>query len=105
MMPPPLPLPAMLTRAPAPFAPAYAQIYFWPYPSPPVSPTSYYNPASVPGMMPIPQQAAILTPPECLQLAPPEPHMDALIPRPDIDKRIHPSLQVPCHQYIDLFIV
>lgn len=47
-----------------------------------------------------------LTPPECLQLGPPEPRVDALIPRPDVDKRMHhPSLQVPCNQYIDLFIV
>lgn len=48
-----------------------------------------------------------LTPTECLQLAPPEPRVDALIPRPDvIDKRMLQSLhQPPCNQYVDLFIV
>ena len=46
-----------------------------------------------------------LTPPECLTLRPPEPRVDALIPRPDVDKRMHPSLQPHCNQYVDLFIV
>lgn len=70
MPPPPLapgalfPAPApMLPRGPAPaFAPAYPPIFYWPYPSPPVSPTSYYNPAaSVPGIAPMPQQAALVS--------------------------------------------
>ncbi|XP_032455398.1 RNA-binding protein fusilli isoform X2 [Nasonia vitripennis] len=103
----PAPPAAMLPRGPpAPFAQAYPPIFYWPYPSPPVSPTSYYNPVTVPGITSIPQQAALLTPPECLQLGPPEPRVDALIPRPDVDKRMsHPSLQAPCNQYVDLFFV
>ncbi|XP_014212010.2 uncharacterized protein LOC106641938 [Copidosoma floridanum] len=115
MMPPPLaagailpppPPPAMLPRAPpASFATPYPPIFYWPYPSPPVSPTNYYNPATVPGIAPMPQQAALLTPAECLQLAPPEPRLDALIPRLDIDKRLHPSLQAHCNQCVDLFMI
>ncbi|XP_024938562.1 RNA-binding protein fusilli isoform X3 [Cephus cinctus] len=64
MMPPPFapgamfpPPQAMLPRGPPQFAPAYPQIIYWPYPSPPVSPTNYYNPANVGGMAPMPQQA------------------------------------------------
>lgn len=47
---------APLTPRPAP-APAYGfpPIFYWPYPSPPVSPTSYY-----PGVPPPPQPAATL---------------------------------------------
>ncbi|XP_046418613.1 RNA-binding protein fusilli isoform X1 [Neodiprion virginianus] len=98
---------AMLPRGPPQFAPAYPPIFYWPYPSPPVSPTNYYNPANVGGIAPIPQQATLLTSPECLHLGPPEPRIqDAHIPRPEIDKRIPlPPLHAPRSQYIELFMV
>ncbi|KAJ8673368.1 hypothetical protein QAD02_004630, partial [Eretmocerus hayati] len=110
----PPPATAIISRGPPPPAPPAGYtatyptpIFYWPYPSPPVSPTNYYNPAaSMPGIELITQQSAILTPAECLQLGPAEPRVDALIPRADCDKQIqHPTLQPPCNQYVDLFIV
>ncbi|XP_058793021.1 RNA-binding protein fusilli isoform X2 [Phymastichus coffea] len=114
MLPPPLPAGAIFPHPPAAmisggpaFAPGYPRIYYWPYPSPPVSPTGYYNTANVPAIAPIPQQAALLTPPECLQLVSSEPCVDALIPHPDVDKRIQAiqNIHSACRQYVDLFIV
>ena len=69
MMPPPppfrpggifIPQNALLTRAIPQYAPAYSPAFYWPYPSPPVSPTSYYNPTSVGGISPMAQQAALV---------------------------------------------
>ncbi|XP_012276396.1 RNA-binding protein fusilli isoform X2 [Orussus abietinus] len=122
MMPPPFgsgamfpPPPTMLPRGPPQFAPAYPPIFYWHYPSPPVSPTNYYSPANVGGMTPMPQQAALvsfedgtfkLTPPECLQLALPEPRIDGLVPRAEVDKRMPlPAIQAPCNQFVELFMV
>ena len=52
--------PAMLPHGPASF-PGFPPIFYWPYPSPPVSPTNYhYNPGNVPGIAAIPQQAALV---------------------------------------------
>ncbi|KAL7298475.1 hypothetical protein TKK_0008259 [Trichogramma kaykai] len=100
--PAPPPMPAMLPCGP-PQVP-YTPLLYWTYSSPPVSPTNYYNPAAnVHGIATIPQQATIIASPECLQLA--EPRVEALIPRPDMDKRIHQIHQPPCSQYVDLFII
>lgn len=69
MLPPPPvaifpPAAAMLPRGPPQFATPYPPpIFYWPYPSPPVSPTNYYTPASVSGIAPIPQQAALVSEP------------------------------------------
>lgn len=66
MLPPPPvaifpPAAAMLPRGPPQFAAHYPPpIFYWPYPSPPVSPTNYYNPANVGGIAAIPQQAALV---------------------------------------------
>ncbi|XP_051159802.1 RNA-binding protein fusilli isoform X3 [Leptopilina boulardi] len=63
--------------------PTYSQIFYWPHPSPPVSPTNYYNHTSVSA---IPHQATLLTPAECLQ-SPQETRLD-LIPPLGIGKQI-----------------
>ncbi|XP_043526961.1 RNA-binding protein fusilli isoform X2 [Frieseomelitta varia] len=123
MLPPPPvaifpPAAAMLPRGPPQFAAPYPPpIFYWPYPSPPVSPTNYYNPANVGGIG-IPQQAALLTPAECLQLAPgatvpattptAEPQrIDAFLPRMDLEKRvpIPAPPQAECNSFIEVFMV
>ncbi|XP_043581341.1 RNA-binding protein fusilli isoform X2 [Bombus pyrosoma] len=125
MLPPPPvaifpPAAAMLPRGPPQFAAPYPPpIFYWPYPSPPVSPTNYYNPANVGGIAAIPQQAALLTPAECLQLAPgatvpaattptAEPtRIDAFLPRMDLEKRIPVPAppQAECNPFIEVFMV
>ncbi|KAG6802099.1 protein transport protein sec31 [Apis mellifera caucasica] len=124
MLPPPPvaifpPAAAMLPRGPPQFAAHYPPpIFYWPYPSPPVSPTNYYNPANVGGIAAIPQQAALLTPAECLQLAPgatvpatntptAEPRIEAFLPRMDLEKRVPvpaPS-QAECNPFVEVFMV
>lgn len=111
----------MLPRGPPQFAGPYPPppIFYWPYPSPPVSPTNYYNPASVGGIAPIPQQAALLTPAECLQLGPgtaavttgtspsAEPRLDATLTRVEAEKRIAlPGHHQPeCSPFVEVFMV
>ncbi|KAG7213243.1 hypothetical protein KM043_002544 [Ampulex compressa] len=121
MLPPPAvaifpPATAMLPRGPPQFAAPYpTPIFYWPYPSPPVSPTNYYTPANVGGVAPIPQQAALLTPAECLQIAPvstvttptAEPRVDAYLPRVDLEKRlpVPAPAQTECNQFVEVFMV
>ncbi|XP_011689892.1 PREDICTED: RNA-binding protein fusilli isoform X3 [Wasmannia auropunctata] len=125
MLPPPPvaifpPAAAMLPRGPPQFATPYPPpIFYWPYPSPPVSPTNYYTPASVGGIAPIPQQAALLAPAECLQLAPgattlptstatgPDARIDAYLPRVELDKRMAalPPPQTECNPFVEVFMV
>ncbi|OAD61569.1 hypothetical protein WN48_00080 [Eufriesea mexicana] len=125
MLPPPPvaifpPAAAMLPRGPPQFAAPYpAPIFYWPYPSPPVSPTNYYNPANVGGIAAIPQQAALLTPAECLQLAPgatvpatttptaEPPRIDAFLPRMDMEKRVPVPAppQAECNPFVEVFMV
>ncbi|KAK5647185.1 hypothetical protein RI129_002077 [Pyrocoelia pectoralis] len=84
-------------------------IFYWPYPSPPVSPTSYYAPTMPPpaGLPQQPQQPML--PPECLQLPP------IAAPLSTIDGRILPeAMGRPEHekgrqtfapsQYVELII-
>lgn len=52
--------PPIIPSGPPQFAPPYAPIFYWPYPSPPVSPTNYYNPGNVGGISPITQQATLV---------------------------------------------
>ncbi|KAL0125534.1 hypothetical protein PUN28_004564 [Cardiocondyla obscurior] len=127
MLPPPpppvaiySPAAAMLPRGPPQFATPYPPpIFYWPYPSPPVSPTNYYTPASVGGIAPIPQQAALLAPAECLQLAPgattlptstatgPDARIEAYLPRIELDKRMAalPPPQTECNPFVEVFMV
>lgn len=125
MLPPPPvaifpPAAAMLPRGPPQFAAPYPPpIFYWPYPSPPVSPTNYYNPANVGGIAAIPQQAALLTPAECLQLAPgatvpaattptaEATRIDAFLPRMDLEKRVPVPAppQAECNPFIEVFMV
>ncbi|XP_043270875.1 RNA-binding protein fusilli isoform X2 [Venturia canescens] len=125
MMPPPaafrpggifIPQNALLARAIPQYAPTYSPAFYWPYPSPPVSPTNYYTSPSVGGLSPIAQPATLvglskLEPPNgnptkydfihenainqgtstyvTLQLAAPEClHMAQLDPRQDIEKSL-----------------
>ncbi|XP_071573864.1 RNA-binding protein fusilli-like isoform X2 [Temnothorax nylanderi] len=125
MLPPPPvaifpPAAAMLPRGPPQFATPYPPpIFYWPYPSPPVSPTNYYTPASVGGIAQIPQQAALLAPAECLQLAPgattlptstatgPDARIEAYLPRVELDKRMAalPPPQTECNPFVEVFMV
>ncbi|KAL6268221.1 hypothetical protein P5V15_001332 [Pogonomyrmex californicus] len=126
MLPPPPvaifpPAAAMLPRGPPQFATPYPPpIFYWPYPSPPVSPTNYYTPASVGSIGPIPQQAALLAPAECLQLAPgattlptatsttgPDARIEAYLPRMELDKRMAalPPPQTECNSFVEVFMV
>ncbi|XP_018315667.1 RNA-binding protein fusilli [Mycetomoellerius zeteki] len=125
MLPPPPvaifpPAAAMLPRGPPQFATPYPPpIFYWPYPSPPVSPTNYYTPANVGGIAPIPQQAALLAPAECLQLAPgattlptttatgPDARIEAYLPRVELDKRMAalPPPQTECNPFVEVFMV
>ncbi|CAK9795221.1 hypothetical protein ANTQUA_LOCUS258 [Anthophora quadrimaculata] len=125
MLPPPPvaifpPAAAMLPRGPPQFAAPYPPpIFYWPYPSPPVSPTNYYNPANVGGIAAIPQQAALLTPAECLQLGPgatvttattqtaEPPRIDAFLPRIEMEKRIPVPAppQAECNPFVEVFMV
>lgn len=59
--PPHAPPPAMLPRGPPQYAPPFAPIFYWPYPSPPVSPTNYYSPGNVGGIPQIAQQATLVS--------------------------------------------
>lgn len=70
MMPPPpqfrpggifIPQNALLARAIPQYAPTYSPAFYWPYPSPPVSPTNYYTSPSVGGLSPMAQQAPLVT--------------------------------------------
>ncbi|XP_014473071.1 PREDICTED: RNA-binding protein fusilli isoform X2 [Dinoponera quadriceps] len=124
MLPPPPvaifpPAAAMLPRGPPQFATPYPPpIFYWPYPSPPVSPTNYYTPASVSGIAPIPQQAALLAPAECLQLAPgatvptstptaADARIEAYLPRVELEKRMAalPPPQTECNPFVEVFMV
>ncbi|XP_076374457.1 RNA-binding protein fusilli isoform X2 [Megalopta genalis] len=124
MLPPPPvaifpPTAAMLPRGPPQFAAPYpTPIFYWPYPSPPVSPTNYYNPANVGGIAAIPQQAALLTPAECLQLGPgatvpgattptSETRIEAFLPRMELEKRIPVPAppQAECSPFVEVFMV
>lgn len=124
MLPPPPvaifpPTAAMLPRGPPQFAAPYPPpIFYWPYPSPPVSPTNYYNPANVGGIAAIPQQTALLTPAECLQLGPgatlpgattptPEARIEAFLPRMELEKRIPVPAppQAECSPFVEVFMV
>lgn len=127
MLPPPPvaifpPATAMLPRAPPQFAAPYPPpIFYWPYPSPPVSPTNYYTPANVGGIAPIPQQAALLAPAECLQLASGattlptttstptglDSCIEAYLPRVELEKRMAalPPPQTECNPFIEVFMV
>ncbi|KZC14089.1 hypothetical protein WN55_06320 [Dufourea novaeangliae] len=124
MLPPPPvaifpPAAAMLPRGPPQFAAPYPPpIFYWPYPSPPVSPTNYYNTANVGGIAAIPQQAALLTPAECLQLAPGatvpgattptgEPRIEAFLPRMELEKRVPVPAppQAECSPFVEVFMV
>ncbi|XP_077276765.1 RNA-binding protein fusilli-like isoform X2 [Temnothorax americanus] len=125
MLPPPPvaifpPAAAMLPRGPPQFATPYPPpIFYWPYPSPPVSPTNYYTSASVGGIAQIPQQAALLAPAECLQLAPgattlptstatgPDARIEAYLPRVELDKRMAalPPPQTECNPFVEVFMV
>ncbi|XP_031833269.1 uncharacterized protein LOC116427270 [Nomia melanderi] len=124
MLPPPPvaifpPTAAMLPRGPPQFAAPYPPpIFYWPYPSPPVSPTNYYNPANVGGIAAIPQQAALLTPAECLQLGPgatvpgattptAEARIEAFLPRMELEKRVPVPAppQAECSPFVEVFMV
>ncbi|XP_012234976.2 RNA-binding protein fusilli isoform X3 [Linepithema humile] len=127
MLPPPPvalfpPAAAMLPRGPPQFATPYPPpIFYWPYPSPPVSPTNYYTPANVGGIAQIPQQAALLAPAECLQLAPgattlstaastptgPDARIEAYLPRVELEKRMAalPPPQTECNPFVEVFMV
>jgi epithelial splicing regulatory protein 1/2 len=83
-------------------------IFYWPYPSPPVSPTNYYPTMPPPGALPPQQPQQAMMPPECVALPPmaPMPAMDARImldgiPRPEHDKARQNF--VP-NQYVELKI-
>ncbi|EFN69245.1 hypothetical protein EAG_13922 [Camponotus floridanus] len=126
MLPPPPvaifpPATAMLPRAPPQFAAPYPPpIFYWPYPSPPVSPTNYYTP-NVGGIAQIPQQAALLAPAECLQLASGattlptttstptglDTCIEAYLPRVELEKRMAalPPPQTECNPFIEVFMV
>ncbi|CAL1689695.1 unnamed protein product [Lasius platythorax] len=127
MLPPPPvaifpPATAMLPRAPPQFATPYPpHIFYWPYPSPPVSPTNYYTPANVGGIAPMPQQAALLAPAECLQLASGattlptttststglDTCIETYLPRVELEKRMAalPPPQTECNPFIEVFMV
>ncbi|KDR24244.1 hypothetical protein L798_06710 [Zootermopsis nevadensis] len=57
------------------FAAAFPPIFYWPYPSPPVSPTSYYGGALPP--LPPPGATAAIQPPPHQHGAAPPPHHSA----------------------------
>ncbi|XP_049817658.1 RNA-binding protein fusilli isoform X2 [Aethina tumida] len=62
--------------------PPIPQIFYWPYPSPPVSPTNYYpTMPPPPGALPPQQPQQQMIPPECVALPP-------LAPMPAIDARL-----------------
>lgn len=125
MLPPPPvaifpPAAAMIPRGPPQFATPYPPpIFYWPYPSPPVSPTNYYTPASVSGIAPIPQQATLLAPAECLQLAPgaatvptaastpTDARIETYLPRVELEKRMAalPPPQTECNPFVEVFMV
>ncbi|PNF34494.1 RNA-binding protein fusilli, partial [Cryptotermes secundus] len=63
------------------FAAAFPPIFYWPYPSPPVSPTSYYGGALTP--LPPPGAAAIQPPPHQHGAAPPPHHSAATLLTPE----------------------
>ncbi|XP_066594106.1 RNA-binding protein fusilli isoform X3 [Prorops nasuta] len=120
---------AMIPRGSPQFAaPFPTPVFYWPYPSPPVSPTNYYNAATVGGIPQIPQQTALLTPAECLPL----PHgatgttptsadpgrLEALIPLVQLEKcvsmlpapapappHLAPSPHAPCNPFLETFMV
>lgn len=86
-------------------------VIYWPYPSPPVSPTSYYAPAiPPPGAMHAAQQQQPMLPADCLALPPmaaaPLPmdargQPEALTGRPDHDKTRPPFGH---NRYVELII-
>ncbi|XP_065168952.1 RNA-binding protein fusilli isoform X3 [Atheta coriaria] len=91
------------------------QIFYWPYPSPPVSPTSYYAPTMPPppGAMPAPppqqQQQQQLIPPDCIPMQQLPPQMQPIeariitdpMQRSDHHEKIRQNFS---NQYVELII-
>ncbi|KAJ9588592.1 hypothetical protein L9F63_028105, partial [Diploptera punctata] len=67
---------ATLTQPRHTFAAAFPPIFYWPYPSPPVSPTSYYG-GPLPPLAPPGAAAAAIQPPPHQHTAAPPPHHSA----------------------------
>nr|XP_023014348.1 RNA-binding protein fusilli-like isoform X1 [Leptinotarsa decemlineata] len=87
----------------------HPQIFYWPYPSPPVSPTNYYPTIPPPGALSPQQIQQQLLPHDCApipQMAP-IPTIDARFMtenmlRPDSDKEARSN--VPHNQYVEIII-
>ncbi|XP_056638862.1 RNA-binding protein fusilli isoform X2 [Diorhabda carinulata] len=83
------------------------QIFYWPYPSPPVSPTNYYPTIPPPGALPPQQPQQQIIPPECAplpQLAPLpiDPRLLAELHRQESEKDTRTSLSH--NQYVEIII-
>ncbi|XP_018574554.1 RNA-binding protein fusilli isoform X2 [Anoplophora glabripennis] len=83
-------------------------IFYWPYPSPPVSPTNYYPTMPPPGALPPQQPQQQMIPPECVALPQiaPMPAIDARLmaegmPRPEADKA---RQNFAPNQYVEIII-
>ncbi|XP_017773605.1 PREDICTED: RNA-binding protein fusilli isoform X2 [Nicrophorus vespilloides] len=84
-------------------------IFYWPYPSPPVSPTSYYAPSMPPpgAMPPQPQLQQQMLPPDCIpmQAMPgPIPQMDGRILPDQMPRPEHEKPRQNFSQYVELII-
>ncbi|KAL3287701.1 hypothetical protein HHI36_002165 [Cryptolaemus montrouzieri] len=84
------------------------QIFYWPYPSPPVSPTNYYPTMPPPGALPPQQPQQPLIPPECVGLPPMAaiPTMDARLMSDGLQRSEHEKSRqnFPQNQYVELII-
>ncbi|XP_044746833.1 RNA-binding protein fusilli [Coccinella septempunctata] len=84
------------------------QIIYWPYPSPPVSPTNYYPTMPPPSAMPPQQPQQAMIPPECVSLPPMGtiPTIDARLMSDGIQRSEHekPRQNFPQNQYVELII-
>ncbi|XP_072389212.1 RNA-binding protein fusilli isoform X3 [Diabrotica undecimpunctata] len=83
------------------------QIFYWPYPSPPVSPTNYYPTIPPPGALPPQQAQQQMMPPECApmpQLAPLpiDPRLLAEVHRQESEKDTRTNLSL--NQYVEIII-
>ncbi|KAG5876463.1 hypothetical protein JTB14_000636 [Gonioctena quinquepunctata] len=87
----------------------HPQIFYWPYPSPPVSPTNYYPTIPPPGALPPQQPQQPMIPHDCAPLPQmaPIPTIDARFmtesmhrPEPDKEQRSN----VPHNQYVEIII-
>ncbi|XP_052130850.1 RNA-binding protein fusilli-like [Frankliniella occidentalis] len=82
-------IPTLTRPSPAPFV--YPPMIYWPYPSPPVSPTSYYGGGMPPNAVAPPGQVAPMGGPAPLQGPPPHPPHALVISQPGLPFSVSPN--------------